>query len=80
MAYTAIGDPFLFGPQEYGAEETHRDYEFMSRFVLLAEQLLAEDKIKPHPVKVEKGLENILKGVDLLRNDKVSGQKLVYVV
>ena len=80
LGYTSAGEPFEMRGKEYGAEETKRDYEFIQKFMPIGEQLLADKKLKAHPTKIGKGFENILEGTDLLRNDKVSGQKLVYTV
>ena len=41
-------------------------------------RLLAEDKIKSHPIKVlEGGWQSIIDGLELLRKGEVSGAKLV---
>jgi NADPH:quinone reductase-like Zn-dependent oxidoreductase len=80
LGYTSAGEPFEKMGKEFGAEETQKDYEFMHKFMLLGEKLIAEGKIKAHPMLVNSGLENVLEGEDLLRNDKVSGKKLVYTV
>lgn len=57
------------------------DYEFMKRFSALAEELLKDGKIKVHPLRVEgEGLKGVLDGLQLMREGKVSGQKLVYRV
>lgn len=37
-----------------------------------------EGKIKVHKPRVGSGMENILDGLDQLKNNKVSGEKLVY--
>jgi NADPH:quinone reductase-like Zn-dependent oxidoreductase len=80
IGYTSVGEPFEKGGRKYGAEETQRDYDWIQKWMLVGEQLLAEGKLKAHPIKVGKGLENVLEGADLMRHDKVSGQKLVYTV
>ncbi len=42
---------------------------------------MAGGKVKVHPPTVmDGGLDKVLDGLELLRNDKVSGQKLVYKV
>lgn len=80
LGYTSPGEPFEKLGREFGAEETRRDYEFIQKWMAVGEQLLAEKKLKPHPLRVSNGLENVLEGIDMLRKDKVSGQKLVYTV
>lgn len=78
LGYTASGEPVKKGG--FHKEDTSEDFEFMKRWVAEVEPLIAQGRIKVHPPKVGKGLENIFEGLDLLRNDKVSGQKLVYTV
>jgi hypothetical protein len=54
-------------------------FESAVRFAEVAEQLLAEGKIKPHPKDVrDNGLEGVLAGIQDLREKKVRGIKLVY--
>ncbi|KAI4197397.1 MAG: hypothetical protein LQ350_005948 [Teloschistes chrysophthalmus] len=79
LAYTAFGEPFELGPQSFVA--VPEDQAFSAWWWLLAEQCLASGKIKVHPPSVrEGGLEGVLDGLDLMRRDRVSGQKLVYNV
>jgi NADPH:quinone reductase-like Zn-dependent oxidoreductase len=50
-------------------------------FAKVAEQLLAEGKIKTHPKDVRKGgLRGVLDGIQDLREKKVHGKKLIYVI
>ncbi|KIV77459.1 hypothetical protein PV11_09252 [Exophiala sideris] len=78
LGYTAAGEPV----KKPGADlpDNAKDFEFAKKWIEAAEPLLQAGKIKVHPPKVGKGLEDVLEGLDLLRNDKVSGQKLVYVL
>ena len=79
MAYTAAGEYFTFGPKEVPAKE--EDFEFAKMFWGLTEKLLAEGKFKVHPPSVRKGgLKGVLEGLQEMREEKVSGQKLVYKV
>ncbi|KAL9025020.1 MAG: hypothetical protein Q9196_006085 [Gyalolechia fulgens] len=79
LAYTAFGEPFKLGPQSFAAVPD--DQAFAASWWLLAEQCLATGKIKVHPPSVrEGGLEAVLDGLDLMRKDRVSGQKLVHNV
>lgn len=80
LGYTATGEDVEKGGTRFSAEKNAKNFDFMVKWMEVAEKLLAEGKIKPHPAKVDKGLEKVLEGVDLLRHDKVSGQKLVYTV
>ncbi|KAF4215922.1 hypothetical protein CNMCM5878_007653 [Aspergillus fumigatiaffinis] len=77
LAYTAIGEEFIFGNTPMVAKPEDKD--FAAQFCALAEQLLAAGKIKVHTVKVNPdGLKGVLEGLQLLKADKVSGEKLVY--
>ncbi|KAJ5628750.1 hypothetical protein N7490_010978 [Penicillium lividum] len=77
LAYTGLGETFHKGAKEFPAEQTH--LQFQAKFWKLAGELLARGMIKTHPLELRAGgLEAILDGVDDLRQDKVSGVKLVY--
>jgi len=79
MAYTAIGELFKFGDTEYPGNE--EDFKFAKMFWSLSEKLLGEGKFKVHPPSVGKGgLKGVLEGLQKMREEKVSGQKLVYKV
>ena len=79
FAYTAIGEPFIKKGTEYPA--VPEDYEFQTHFWNLATALLAEGKFKVHPPDVrDGGLKGIPEGLKMMRENKVSGQKLVYRV
>jgi hypothetical protein len=56
-------------------------YDLAKTFVTLAEELLEQRKIKPHPAAVrDDGLEAILAVLENLKQEKVSGEKLVYII
>jgi NADPH:quinone reductase-like Zn-dependent oxidoreductase len=77
MAYTVFGEGFIFGPKEIPAQP--EDRTFMEQFCGIFEDLLASGKVKVHPPRVcDGGLDGILDGLQLLREGKVSGEKLVY--
>lgn len=77
LGYTASGEPVKKWHWDY--KDTTADFEFMKKFVReVAEPILAAGKLKGHPPKITQGLENVFEGLDLLKHDKVSGQKLVY--
>jgi len=81
LAYTIIGERFLFGKQEMPAKP--EDEEFAKKFWALSRDLLAEGKIKVHKPSVNKygnGLEGVLKGLDAMKEGKVSGEKLVFTL
>ena len=62
----------MFGRQEFAAQPENR--AFAEQFWALAEKLLAEGKIKVHPYVVgNDGLKGVIQGLDLLRQEQVSG-------
>jgi NADPH:quinone reductase-like Zn-dependent oxidoreductase len=79
LAYTTVGEAFEFGDTKFPAKP--EDKAFAENFVPIAERLLAEGKVKVHPPKVgPNGLKGVIEGLKLLKEDKVSGEKLVYNV
>jgi hypothetical protein len=82
MAYTAYGERF----EKFGQvwEKSDEDYEFASRVWEVSAELLAEGKLKPHPMLLAEGgvggLEGVLNGLKYMQEGKVSGVKLVYRV
>lgn len=79
LGYTVMGEAFeKFGGKSPAKPE---DFEFCREFWKLSEGLIGEGKVRPHPVRVgEKGLEGVFEGMQMLREGKVSGVKLVYRV
>ncbi|CEN61410.1 Putative Zinc-binding oxidoreductase [Aspergillus calidoustus] len=76
MAYTVFGERFIFGPKEIPAQPDDRT--FMEKFCGIFEDLLASGKVMVHPRRAcNGGLDGILHGLQLLREGKVSGEKLV---
>lgn len=76
---TSLGESFDKFGRHYPANT--EDFEFTINFTALAERLLAEGKLKSHPVELCRGgLLGILEGVKLMTDGKVSGIKLVYRV
>ncbi|OQU97051.1 hypothetical protein CLAIMM_03054 [Cladophialophora immunda] len=76
LGYTCVGEPVDKG--FFKQDDTTADFEFMKKFIPIAESLLHQGKLKPHPVRLGNGLENVIDGMDMLRQGKVSGEKLVY--
>ena len=77
LAYSAFGEPFDKGwAKSDGSEE---DFDFAAKtWVPVAEKYLMDGTLKVHKPRVGSGLENVLDGLDQLKNNKVSGEKLVY--
>ena len=80
LGYTITGEAFkFFGGMDIPAKP--QDFEFGKTFWELATKLLASQQLTVHPTKVgEGGLQGVLKGLDELREGKVSGVKLVYKI
>jgi NADPH:quinone reductase-like Zn-dependent oxidoreductase len=79
LGYTAVGEAFKFGDIPFPAKP--EDKAHAEKFVAIAESLLAQGKVKVHRPRVGKdGLKGVLEGLQLLKEDKVSGEKLVYNV
>lgn len=77
LAYKIIGQPWDF----FGSfPATVEDYEFGRMWWGLASELLAEGKVKVHPPRVREGLEEVIGGLDEMRQGKVSATKLVYKI
>ncbi len=80
LAYTIFGERF----EKFGVTEpAPQDYEFAKMFWELASQLLASGKIKttkPDVNRGGRGLEGVLVGLQELKEQKVSGMKLVYTL
>ena len=80
LAYTIFGEEFKKGKVFPASAE---DFERGKAFWELSQTLLAEGKVKPVKPEVNrggKGLEGVLIGMDELKQNKVSGGKLVYTI
>ncbi|KAJ5348708.1 hypothetical protein MYU51_006865 [Penicillium brevicompactum] len=79
MAYDLLGEPYRMGAQEITPDSGN--FEFGVKWWALAEKLLQERRILPHPFQVKTGgLAGALAGLQLLREGKVRASKLVYLV
>jgi hypothetical protein len=79
LMYTIFGEEFQKGNRVTPASQ--EDFEFAKKFYDITEKLLANGKLKTHPEQVgEDGLEGVLKGMESMKNNGVSGIKLVYRV
>jgi NADPH:quinone reductase-like Zn-dependent oxidoreductase len=79
MGYTINGEPFKMGPEGDLNAARPEDFEFGAKFWTVAEELLAQGKLKPVKLTVGLGgLNGVLEGMQLMREGKVSGTKLVY--
>lgn len=81
LAYSMFGEAFSRNGKHFDAKP--EDYEFGKMFWELSRGLLAEGKVKVAKLEVNRGgsgLEGVLKGLDDLREGRVSGCKLVYKI
>ena len=77
VMYTMFGEAFRKYNMDFPASE--EDWEFAKRWMGLTERLVAEGKVRPHPKRAGSGgLEGILAGLEELKKEKVSREKLVY--
>ena len=77
--YTIFNDAFSKAGRDFPA--VPEDFEFAKEIFGITEKLLADGKLKTHPAQVgPKGLEGVLQGLEDMKNEKVSGAKLVYRV
>lgn len=79
LGYDIFGDPYIFEGTFHEAKPDA--FEFGVKWNNTAEKLWNEGKWKPHPQRVgPNGLQGVLEGLDEMRKELVSGQKLVYRV
>ncbi|KAL1966312.1 hypothetical protein VTN77DRAFT_4665 [Rasamsonia byssochlamydoides] len=68
-------------PQPFAREVSTETKEWAESWFQTVQGLLDAGKLQVHPVKVMPGgFDRILEGLDLVREKKVSGQKLVYTI
>lgn len=81
LAYTVVGEHFKFGPNEIPAKQD--DFEFGKMFWELSTNLLAKGAVKVHRPSVNKfgpGWQGVVKGMDAMREGKLSGEKFVFTI
>lgn len=79
LAYAISGESYIFEGEKH--HEQPDLLTFGIKFVEIAEKLLADGKIRPHPQRVGTGgLLGAIAGMQEMREGKVSGEKLVYRV
>ncbi|KNG81698.1 protein TOXD [Aspergillus nomiae NRRL 13137] len=78
LAYTAFNEEFRI--KNRVVPVVPGDFDFTKSFIEICRKLLATGKVKVHSPRVNKGIEGVLDGLELLRKDKISGEKLVYVI
>jgi NADPH:quinone reductase-like Zn-dependent oxidoreductase len=78
LIYTIVGKKFRYITTEF--EEKPEDTTFFVEFVPVLEKLVGEGKVKPQRLEVKGGWDDILSGLQEMKEGKVSGLKLVYRV
>ncbi|PWY85926.1 GroES-like protein [Aspergillus heteromorphus CBS 117.55] len=79
LGYTVSGEEYNFRGMVIPPKP--EDRIFASEFVDRASGLLAEGKVRPHPLDVRAGgLRGVLEGLKEMQEGRVSGRKLVYNV
>ena len=79
VGYRAVGEPVEKNGVRW--DNNMAIFDFTKKWINgVVEPYLAAGRVRFHPLKVTKGLEHVFDGLDLLRHDKVSGQKLVYTL
>lgn len=81
LAYTATGEYFSFAGGSRKFEARQQDLEFGKKFWELSARLFVDGRIRVHPPQVRNGgLEGVFEGLQMMREGRVSGSKLVYRV
>lgn len=79
LGYSMSGEAYIFEGEQMEAKP--EDLEFGAQFYSIAEKLWADKKWTPHPQRVEEGgLLGITDGLQQMREGRVRGEKLVYLV
>ncbi|KAJ5716612.1 chaperonin 10-like protein [Penicillium malachiteum] len=79
LGYTIMGEDFMIGPMRVPARPD--DFAFAQEWLPQAFRFLASGQVKVHPLKVNPdGLKGVPEGLNLMKEGKVSGEKLVYMV
>jgi NADPH:quinone reductase-like Zn-dependent oxidoreductase len=79
LAYSAFGEPWMYEKKLF--EAIPEDFEFQKEFVKMAEKFFAGGLVKPPRIYLNRGgsgLAGILRGLEEVREGRVSGGKLVY--
>lgn len=78
MGYSLFGNPVnLQGP--CGRPAMAGDRQFAKIWFTIAEDLIREERLKPHPIEIRPGgLTSIADGIEHLRKGQVMARKLVY--
>jgi hypothetical protein len=79
LGYSMSGEFYIFKGENYAAEP--EDFAFAVKWLEIAEKLWKEGVWKAHPQRIGSGgLLGALEGMKELKEGKVSGEKLVYLI
>lgn len=79
VLWTSLGESVRF--LGYDIPPVPEDFDFLRRFVPVAEELIEDEELKCHPVvEVAGGLDAIPEGLRKLYEGQVSAAKLVYTI
>ena len=79
LMYTIFDESFAFLGNTI--ERSREDFEFAKMFFELTETMFSEGKLETHPEELrDGGLEGVLKGMNEMKENGVSGVKLTYKV
>lgn len=81
LAYSVFGKSFHRYGTKFEANTEHN--KFAKEWRDLAEEIFREGKVKPARIDVNRGgsgLEGVLNGLEEMRQEKVSGVKLIYTI
>jgi hypothetical protein len=80
LAYRGLGECMSFGTMVLSEEDTRPDFEALRDWIGIVEGLLAAGELKMHPVRVELGLEGVEGGLRDLKEGRVRGEKMVFMI
>lgn len=79
VGYSALGKDYILKGIPFSS--TAKDREYVAKFWKIVEDLLAQGKLKTHPVRVAPGgLAGVFEGLNQQKEWKLSAEKLVYVI
>lgn len=74
--YTVFGE--AFDKLDAHVPAKRDDFEHTKKFWALTEKLVADGRLRPHPIEVGHGFAGVFEGMQRGREGKISGVKLVY--
>ncbi|EPS94249.1 NAD-binding protein, partial [Fomitopsis schrenkii] len=80
LIYTALGRPFSLGPKaKYDCQP--EDQAHFMKFLEKVPQLFSNGYVVPNRIKLwEGGLQGVSDGLNYMRDGKISGEKIVYLI